>query len=687
MAPVKNRGRSVPGKAADGKDTVDYSSPDDAALKVLVYRHVSGQEKKHKQQTKLIRDRLPAELRNCGLLKRSCHETAGLRSLTKGEFFRSMLEIYRHDEVLGRVIEQAVSEYNIKELMDNYCLEILSSSSESPEDISHAQKIATVVTDRYALTLERYLNSLYKNFINWYLLVGVVPYAFIAVADLYSDRAPRYTETASSEILMVDTDAVVLARRKETQVMDSLRRATALAARNPILENEDGLLHVLREIRLPQSLLETLEPVVRGWVAGRNGCGEARPTALFDLLAYLRQLQLGFVPFVPDLDGGVELLYDEALNAAVGGDVHFRHYEALIVDAIPSDSSPLTAGTRGLEASRLFRLTAHECFRSCLSSTQRVVVTTRSDNAAGPKPSESTTKPQRTEDLLLHLLSAQQPGPGADAFDKTAAAASIFQTHAGGTQSWSGTDSLNLITTKDILEERKNSVLKESFDILQRDSRSKNEALRALRLLNEGNAAGAVQACARIADERDRKVVSAAVANRQRNAGEDDLGRDAMLRLVEAEANLKMLYAFDSRANVGMVEELFYIWSAFWKSAVTGINHLFGQKFIQYTGARGPAGEAIRPFKRLLSDWLFLLNLSGPLLPVVSTRAAPTNGVDESIRVSATLRPSAACLYLAKRMGTRSVDIDIRKVISPSPPHAAPKKDNGDTFCTTPQMF
>nr|UKB92878.1 protein Allo37 [Acipenserid herpesvirus 1]WJJ61020.1 Allo37 [Acipenserid herpesvirus 1] len=530
--------------------------------------------------------------------------------LTKDEFFTEMVEINEKDGCFDQALEQMVNNLNIQRALDNCLMELLTPSDPSLIDakgLHVIQRAVALLTDYYAAPLELFLRTLYKNFIRWYTLMGVVPYTFIPAHHLYNTGVIRYVEIPSSDMQYSNSTQI----QKFKQYEDTLEQMSSF------LETKH-FLAALDKVGIPNKLGCQM-------IFLTDACDAP---VIYGLLRYVRQFHYGFLPYVPEFNNDVDIIYDPCYNSALGGDKYFRLYECIIVEPPGVNTPPNSIGRRMTETSRMFRAAIKDCFKACLTSTQRVVVTAK-DN---PRVYDAVNKERARYNTFIEPL-----------LTNTQNIVNLAKAH--------NTEYIDPVAqTKRVLEDDNAITFEEILTYMKTKAGDKELMDQCITHINLGNFDKARKIVTKM-DKTDHDVMIRLIDSLDEKKTES---HSNMIKLVEAQIGHRIIHAYDSKAHVGMLEDFFHVWVAYWTSCLTGVNCLYSAKTIRYTGNKTVNSNEYRPFTRMLADWNSLVNAPGNLLAdVVYQGQALAATVDEAIRLSEIMHPVSACGFLGRQTQSR----------------------------------
>ncbi|UMM52733.1 protein Allo37 [Lake sturgeon herpesvirus] len=532
--------------------------------------------------------------------------------LTKDEFFLEMIEINEKDGCFDQALEQMVNNLNIQRALDNCLMELLTPTDSMTVDakgLHVIQRSVALLTDYYAAPLELYLRTLYKNFIRWYTLMGVVPHTFIPTSHLYGGGLTRYVEIPSSDLSFINNSQIEKFKRYE----DTLEQMSTF------LEAKD-FMAAIQKVGVPGKL--------GGQLFSLTGVCDA--PVIYGLLRYVRQFHYGYLPYVPEFNGDVNVVYDPCYNFALGGDKYFRLYECIIVEPPGVNLPPNSIGRRMTETSQMFRAAIKDCFKACLTSTQRVVVTAK-DN---PRVYEAVNKERARYNTFIEPL-----------LTNTQNIVNLAKAH--------NSEYIDPVAqTKRVLEDENATTFEEVLAYMKTKTGDKEMMDQCITNINLGNFDKARKIVQKM-DKTDHDVMIRLI-NSLDDKKVGGSSHSNMIKLVEAQTGHRIIHAYDSKAHVGMLEDFFHVWVAYWTSCLTGVNCLYSAKTIRYTGNKTVNANEHRPFTRMLADWNSLVNAPGYLLAdIVYQGPALAATVDEAMRLSEIMHPVSACNFLGRQTQSR----------------------------------
>ncbi|ABG25723.1 ORF52 [Ranid herpesvirus 1] len=590
------------------------------------YETLTAMRKQHQSEVQRRRS-----ARTVGPLTRSVMAEAGdervpFVCLTADQFYPAMKDMFRRDKILEQLLDRMASQLCMGEHFELECLSRLSALP--PEAAVFLSKLLTQCTGG---ALDTYYRGCYRRFLEWYVAMGCVPFAYTP-NPLSAAGAQPFNHPAADAVMYNSAEMEVLRTREAVvcaQLFDALSsRGADLVLRDPDFFEKLGILPDIARI-----VADTF---------ARNPTTDRR--VIHGLLGLLRWRAFGFAPHVPCLWGPIDVIYDPCSRRCVVVDETLYVYQAYVANPPTYGSAPDSVGAVHRPYALQFAAVTANAFASAKAACQRVALIAQVEPDAS-KFKRAVKEKQNTDETAFRIASLLRGGD-----NHTAARQLLAGTLARGPGAAGCTAGQQRMQDAALSDEA--LALSEAIERCRVDADGYVRLSHALRLATQRRALH--ESDVHMLEEWDRRAIEAVCDSMHKNT---ESSLDAPVHVINAPTNSKILATYERNQPLDVLADVFHTWSAFWHSALTGVNHFHTRRVIEYdSGGNKSQGRGNSTNGFIDSVWEGMVEQCG--FPLRNVREVREFTVEETARTAEMISDRVGrASFIARRLHMRPSDI------------------------------
>ncbi|AXF48592.1 ORF52-like protein [Bufonid herpesvirus 1] len=554
----------------------------------------------------------------------SCPPTDPLVCLTRDSFFEKMNLLLKKDKILEQVLCQVAAEEDLGHTVEVECM-----SRMQPFPASTVRRVSKLIAEKTAGQLEVYIKYVYRHFLDWFVTLGCVPIAFANIKEATSAGPLLYQRFSFK---LVGLDEISIYAKNESYLRACLFEQLSFGGGDIL--NEPVFLH---ELGLDADIAVIVADMF-------SSIPFSDKRAVFGFITLLRSLNNGFVPYIPPVNHGVDVVYDPITRTCKACDNMLHVYDVVVSNFPAEGTPPDSICSINYDFAIKFASTTNTIFAATEVSCQRVAVITQQDHPdkAKQKAIDVAVTDDSVRLAVQDLLSSHN--------QQNALRRRLADMNTGlNMRPLNHEDNLARLAVNQDVE-----ILRTVLLDYAHTADNYNTVIAAFGSLINGEPLQ--PSLLENLSMRDSQLIYSAALKIK--STESVVNSDLTAHLVQAPRNSKLLCAFDRPNPIDALKDILYTWNAFWSTNIFGVSMYKSKRSIEYSSNKDNNTASVMPTNIFIkSIWDSILQYCE--FPItVNNRGVKEMSVDEILRVSTLFTdPVSKAAFVADRLKVSPSDI------------------------------